>query len=286
MSSFEQIQAHTSGAVGMICPRAPLCPRPGGACSKGYTLLELLAVVVIIAAVAALAMPNLDRSTEDAELTLARANLAAVRDAIIGSAALPGLLADMRHVPGFRPVDMFPNLLLSPSRSPLPGEYPPFDVTIGKGWRGPYFKMFPQVQNTNPLHHGLFPAADDRRMAGDLTFAERGFFYDLTNSFYGVPLEHRALGDAWGNPIVLQVPPDEAFTNPTDAKRWRYARLVSAGPDGVLTTPRYDASELILQTRLDEARLAGRLSDGTLAARGDDLVLFLNRIDVYEAEEH
>ncbi len=57
-----------------------------------------------------------------------------------------------------------------------------------------------------------------------------------------------------GKLIVVQVPPASAFSgSPGDAKRFRYARLVSAGADGVLSTP------------LD--RLGGMLADGTARRR-------------------
>ena len=74
-----------------------------------------------------------------------------------------------------------------------------------------------------------------------------------------------------GNPAPEAFPitwqPETALDKRFARIRWRYARLVSAGPDGILSTPR--------------DLCAGRERD-SLAARGDDLVLFLNRAD--EAE--
>ncbi len=285
MSPPEPFQAQRFGSAVNFCScfsgKKGACLAIAGKRRSGYTLLELVVVMVIIAALAALVVPNLDRVADDAELTVARANLSTIREAITGSASASGYFADMRYVPGFDPLEFRLHDLLSDS---LPTK-PLYDITLNRGWRGPYLQRFPAVQNTNRLHEGLFPAANDRRRANDPTFFERGFFYDTVNSFYGLPGVQRSIGDAWGNPIILQVPPEEAFVTPSATKRWRYARLVSAGPDGVLSTPRYDASIPVLQTRRDEARLAGRLSDGTLVARGDDLVLFLNRVDVYEVEE-
>lgn len=128
-----------------------------------------------------------------------------------------------------------------------------------------------RVANLDPARDGKFPAAEDRRFAGDATFQSRGFFPGGATSPYGVAGD-LAAADPWGNPVVLQIPPPSAFAAPPDeAKQFHCARLVSAGPDGALSTP------------LD--RLAGRLADGTANVRGDDLVLFLNRADVYEPEE-
>lgn len=127
------------------------------------------------------------------------------------------------------------------------------------------------MQNLNAARNGAFPAADERRAIDDASFLQRGFYLDAATSPYGQPGD-LTVGDPWGNPIVIQVPAAAAFLGAaTPDKRLRYARLVSAGPDGVLTTP--------------TDRLGGLAADGTKAVRGDDLVQFLNRSDVYEPEE-
>ena len=257
----------------------------------GFTILELLVVLVVVAALASLALPLLDSQVEAAERTVARANLNAVREAIIGSSTAPGMVADMRYVPGFatsgfqyREWEMIPMLLdHDDTRLTTREVYPDYDVVTNRGWRGPYLERFPGVQNTDSERLGLFPAGTDRRSADDESFYERGFFYDAIYSHYGQP-GYRAIGDQWGNPIVLQIPPDEAFVTPSNEKRWRYARLVSAGPDGRLSTPRYDSSILDIDRRRRDARLAGLQPDGSTELRGDDLVLFLTRPDIYEEE--
>lgn len=233
----------------------------------GFTLLELVVVVVILAAVAALVLGNVDRSTDQAEATAARATLQTLREAFTGSTAGAGYLSDMKHVPGFAFANLRPHDLLSPSSYPA---FATFDRVANRGWRGPYLRNAQGVANTNAARNGRFPASGERRFANDQTFLARGFFYDASNSDYGAT-DDLAAADPWGNPIVLQIPPAAAFSQPTtDAGRFRFARLVSAGPDGALTTPR--------------DRLAGLLADGTMPTRGDDLVLFLDRADVYEAE--
>jgi type II secretory pathway pseudopilin PulG len=229
--------------------------------------MELLVVIVIIAALAGLVVSNIARTTDDAEAVAARATMQTIAEALTGSAAGSSYLADMKYVPAFSAANLRTHDLLSASS--YPAEL--FDPAKQRGWRGPYLRNAQGVQNTNTARNGTFPAGGERRTAGDATFLERGFFIDASTSPYGVTGD-LATADPWGNPIVVQVPPASAFAGPADdAKRFRYARLVSAGADGALTTPR--------------DRLGGLLADGTTAARGDDLVLFLNRSDTYEAEE-
>lgn len=235
--------------------------------SCGFTLMELLVVIVIIAALAAMVVSQVDSTRDQAELTVARADLQAVSEAIFGSAVGKGYLRDMKYVPGFRSVNLRPHDLFSPSSYPA---QPSYDAVANRGWRGPYLRKSSGVANTHLSLKGLFPASSDRRFTGDPTFLERGFYANAASSNYGFAGDF-PVADPWGNPIVIQVPPLMAFSGAADdAKRFLYVRLVSAGPDGALTTP--------------PDRLAGMLADGSQAARGDDLVLFPNRADVYETE--
>lgn len=225
-------------------------------------------VIVIVAALASMVVTMVERSREDAEATVARASMKTISEAILGSSAGVGYLGDMKYVPGFRSVDLRMQDLFSASNYPAHATY---DPVAARGWRGPYLLPGNGAANTEPARRGLFPEAGDRRFSGDATYLERGFFASASASSYGMPGD-LSLGDPWGNPIVIQIPPAAAFSGSlSDAKRFRYARLVSAGPDGELTTP--------------ADRLAGFHVDGTASARGDDLVLFLNRADVYEVEE-
>lgn len=239
---------------------------------SGFTLVEVVLVVAILAIVSSLVVLNVTKVQDSAEITIATTSLHTLRDAICGTAASPGYLADMKCVPGFQCMNLRVHDLFNPSSYPAFSSY---DPQTTRGWRGPYLQNTQPVRNTNAERGGLFPAADERRSAGDATFLARHFYYDAMHSYYGTTNE-MAMADLWGNPIVVQVPLIGAFSLPaSDMKRSRYARLVSAGPDGILQTP------------LDgpDGRLAGMRSTGTSESRGDDLVLFLNRPDTYEQEE-
>jgi prepilin-type N-terminal cleavage/methylation domain-containing protein len=240
-------------------------PRRRGSLRRaGFTLMEVLVVVVIIAAVAALIVSNVDGVQERAEAAASRATMKTLREALMGSAAGPGYVADMKHLPGFDLGKLQPHdLLFEPSQEFL------FQAAANRGWRGPYLRNAQGVANTNKDRGGRFPASGERRFDGDATFLDRGFFMTPSSSPYGVT-DQLTVADPWGNPIVIQVPPPAAFSAPTDAKRLKYTRLVSAGPDGYLNTP------------LD--RLAGMLPDGTATVREDDVVLFLDRADTYDSE--
>ena len=222
------------------------CRRTAG--TNGFTLVELTLVVAILAIVASLVVQGVGGMRGDAEQTVAVASLQAVREAFCGTAGAPGLLSDMKYVPGFSNSTMrIGDLPEAPTNY---SAFTNYDRLARRGWRGPYVQNVRLVENTNEALLGRFPAMVDRRCATDATFLERGFYaadYGTTND--------PAMADPWGNPIVLQMPTNA----PSDGECWRYARLVSAGPDGILQTP---GDDIPVRTN-----------------RGDDLVLFLNRAD-------
>lgn len=289
-----------------------------------FTLVELVSVVAILAVLAVFAASRVAGFASRAKITAAERELVLVRDAFVSAEG--GYIADMRGIPGFSLSYLrIANLLVSTNlygevidgTSRMRGlrvdddsldikglaparEFVSWSKERSRGWRGPYLKIFP----------GAFPARDGRRFPDDATAAERGFFPDVTGlrlpvefsrddvSVYGFPGEC-ALIDPWGNPYVLQIPPAQAFssvttTNVPDIVRFRYARVVSAGPDGILSTPCYtfnatndwreiginwmDARERMI------SRQGGLVDGGDRSLRGDDIVLFLNRNDVDEGE--
>lgn len=224
-------------------------------------MVELLVVMAVLSILAVVLLQDLGGVSGEARLIAAKATLHMVREAFCGTAGAAGYLADMKFVPGFSNSTMrIGHLLVAPTNYPAFANY---DTSSQRGWRGPYVQNVQPVANTNVALAGFFPLAGDRRSDADDTFFQRKFFPTDAPTAYGTTNDP-ALADPWGNPIVLQWPtnslPDEVLL--------RFARLVSAGPNGVLDTPR--------------DRLASRQADGTCTARVDDLVLFLNRADVFE----
>ena len=291
-----------------------------GCARNGFTLVELVIVVTIIAVIAMLAVSRFSTTAEKAKRTAAENDLKVLASAFTDPDH--GYLRDMRGIPGFSPAHLrLANLLVSTNlygtadglhgvrvddvRRPgcaRPEVFTRWNPESERGWHGPY------VRHAT----GAFPTAAGTRFASDASFSSRGFYPKLYGlrlpddflvglndcSVYGFPGEPAVL-DPWGNPYVLQIPPPQAFpdrmgsnTNLPDEVRFRYARIVSAGPDGRLDTPcfqpnttnRWATSWNERTRRL--SRQAGLIDGDDRSARGDDLVLFLTRNDIDEGEEN
>jgi len=271
----------------------------------GFTLTELILVIFILGSISGIATMRLGDVMDRTRIRAAAVDLTVLREGFTGSSASLGYLADISTLPGFSPAYLRVHNLLNPTNVIGRGGvilddgirrtgyvsyscFTNWNPETARGWRGPYVRLTAGVQNTEPSRAGLFPAPADRRTAGDTTFGERGFFpriqgYSTLLNAYGYAGE-QALADPWGNPYVLQIPPSEAFESSTEERRFHYARLVSAGPDGVLQTPCFTYASLNADSRR-MLRLAGRLATGSVESRGDDIVLFLDRPDSYERDE-
>ena len=224
----------------------------------GFTLVEMVTVVGILAVLALLVIQNVSFVRDDTEKTVTLTNLQAARDAFCGSGSTLGYLNDMSFDAVHSGTNTHVGYLLK-----QPPDSRAYDLVTRRGWHGPYLQNTRLVDNTNLELRGYFPATNDRRWTLDDTFGERGFYTNDNRVIYGATNE-LAMADPWGNPIVLQFPTNEL----TAEEKMRFARLVSAGPNGKLDTP------------LD--KLAGLETNGVVTRRGDDLILFLMRADIYE----
>jgi len=172
--------------------------------ARGATFVELLAVVVVLAVLAALVRGAIDRTADEAHAATTMTTITCVRDAIVGNpkhAACRGFKADVLAMPRHLEDLLRPPLWLAP-------ELLEYDVVKGVGWRGPY------------LRAPTFSYAVDPLSGFTLGYGEQGAL---------------VLHDAWSKPIVLQWP-DPDF-NGVDATDERYVRVVSAGPNKKLETP-------------------------------------------------
>ena len=279
------------------------------ASNRGFTLIELAIVLAVVALVAAVAAARHGLFLRNARITLAQKEMQGMRDAI------GGFLGDMERLPGFSPAYLrMANLLAATNLYALGGRradiestawsslhrapaaaFTSWDEELARGWRGPYL-----LSGGAAAPADVFPEPDARRDATDATFAERGFFPDvvhlslpddyLPNRPWGFPGEP-ALLDPWDDPYVLQVPPPQAFVNPSggladvgETERFRYARIVSAGPDGILSTPCFYSNTNATGSAWGPAQRRASIFAGRTEDRGDDLVLFLFREDAYHAD--
>ncbi len=296
---------------------------------KGFTLVELMLVVAVISVISVLAVQHFSRVMSEARIVAAKADLKTIRAAYVSEAngylrdmsGIPGFsYACLRIGNLFVPTNVFGNKVVSgnlygtqtrivrldsgietPEQCALERRahssvFTTWDSISRRGWRGPYLSS---------SSCKFFPRKGDVRFHGDATFEERNFFPPLLN--LRIPLEFKdstkasiygfvgepTLFDPWGNPYVLQIPPAQAFesvTNISDEICFSYARIVSAGPDGILSTPCFfpNATNWYASAWNEESRRMSRqagLIDGTnTTARGDDLVLFLLRTDVDEGD--
>lgn len=271
----------------------------------GFTLIELGIVVLILAIVSSLVAQRFAGIMRSSKIAVAECDMAAIRTAFLGSAGVPGYLDDMSSVPGFSPGYLrIANLLVAtnlfvfdresvhslPRREGFASAetFTNWNALSSRGWRGPYIGM-----NSARSQLVVFPSRSD-----EAAFENRGFFprlshlslpEDYCNGYvYGYPGEPTIL-DPWGNPYVLQIPPPQAFADNlgrldevSDERRFYYARIVSAGPDGFLSTPCFFANTNSVGSCWSESeRLCSRIA-GLPSDRGDDLVLFLNRADLPE----
>jgi len=243
----------------------------------GFTLIELLIVVAILAAMAGLIIPIFSESQETNTVQITQVTLSNVREALNGAATKQGYFSDMKYVPGYSLVNDGNSSTLDfhlghvVDRALFEGTGLQYNNETRRGWRGPYLQNellvhIVEADGSPSIRRGQYPDAGDRRTPTDTTFGSRGF----NNSTYGTAGE-RAIGDQWGNPIVVQIPVASG-TLPTPELRLRFARLVSAGPNGVLETP--------LNPLAGMMEVSGKVNT---AARGDDIILFVQRTDLYEA---
>ncbi|MBN2701796.1 MAG: hypothetical protein JXR29_10140 [Methylothermaceae bacterium] len=244
--------------------------------SLGFTLLELTVVLLVLIALAAVVLPYTQGTVSQAACQTTDATMAAVRDAIMGSASGPGYYSDMGgNFPAYDDsgnlkyhLHFLFNTSTTTGDSVHPSHLKNFKPNLALGWRGPYLQggggklVDPTKLNSNFSKVASNPPTNDQYVHFNHTATGSGSH----ESDYYV-LDHYR----WPNPIVLQVPDDSdvSIGKPElddDCSDYGYtdasmcARLVSAGPDGVLNT---------------------KIIDADASERGDDRVLFLRIPDPY-----
>jgi len=130
-------------------------------CLKGFSLLELVVVIALLAVVACLALPLLGSVRADAQMDAAKATLSAIRESILGSSDRPGYLADMKCVPGFQEARFRMHDLLDSSSYPSFSNFDPLPNAAGAGLICTIRNLF-----STPMKTGRpFSCRDERRFA-------------------------------------------------------------------------------------------------------------------------
>lgn len=224
----------------------------------GLTLLEIVVVVAILATLAGFLVPSLAQFSAQGKTTAAKASLAQIRDAIVGSGGQPGYFHDV----GTAPISLAD--LLSTAIPSAPSGIQPFDRDSNLGWRGPYILGGVAIDTAK---YNAFHAS----------FKNTSTVDDYDD--YVQDPDHVIL-DVWGNPIIIQrlkvsggtlyatkrADGTDVTIGATAAADGDYSRIISAGPDGIISTPLF--------------YLVGNAPYPLIADRGDDIVLFLFRGDV------
>lgn len=238
--------------------------------TSAFTLLEALVVLVVLVATTGVVILATESISEAAPQQTTSATLTEVRKTILSRyyadvGALPQSMADLLRRRVLFPPEV-PDLTGSPYADPA------------LGWRGPYM-----------LHSGATYAADPSRNF----VSEYGPITPLVTS---AP----ALLDGWANPVVLQIPNSVLDEDPAGSGSYvlksymedppgsglyvkvplresdvRHSRVISAGPNGVVDTPRLDVDTLgpVPPTPAQKAWFPPR------SQCGDDLVLYIQVTD-------
>jgi len=228
---------------------------------RGLTLLELLVVLAILIALATLIVPvisNLGRKSQDIST---RENLLRLQELILnryipdmGELPRPLLTSEGKDPSGVTRKNhpQLRYLFVNPDTETI-SKTTGATILSSRRWQGPYL-----------MHGGARYAIDHDTSSGavDRKFTDA---YGVGNATSGT---NQGFGgdptilDAWGRPVVLQEPDEtvDGFAPTTEEKT--YARLVSAGPNGIIDTP--------LTALMPNA-----------VERGDDIIVFLYRHDEY-----
>jgi prepilin-type N-terminal cleavage/methylation domain-containing protein len=197
---------------------------------RGLTLLELVVVLVILVALAAIVVPLAGNLVGDSREDVTRQSLKEIRNVIANmywddmyeSLPWPDQAVIDAGQRANHPQLCF--LLVNPEtyqdeNAGTADDQQTFDPNYRRGWRGPY--LTPRQGSTYGID------------------ASRGF-----SNYYGENGDP-GIFDAWGNPIVIQNPGLSPNGNED-------VRIVSAGPDGELHIPRTTATTALSDAVIDD----------------------------------
>lgn len=174
---------------------------------RAFSLVELLAVLVILVAVAGVVLPTFGNAVSDAKRISTQESLQRVRQVIVGSPEAPGYFTHARDYPA-RMAYLFSDI-----------DFAGYDPVTKTGWNGPYLlnpvvvvEKYTTIPSDQPQCF-LVIAGEESTKPLDVSF--NAYLQD----------DEVVLLDAYGNPILVQ--------NHTVGLN-RRVRLLSAGSNGVI----------------------------------------------------
>ena len=146
-----------------MTPASDFRPRPAARLRRGFTLIELMVVLVIIGVLAALIVPNVLDRTDDARATAARADINNLMQ------ALKLYKLDNQRYPS--PEQGLDALIKKPTAGSVPPNWRPYlDKLPADPWGRPYQYLFPGVKG----EIDLFSLGADAQAGGDGKNADIG----------------------------------------------------------------------------------------------------------------
>jgi prepilin-type N-terminal cleavage/methylation domain-containing protein len=205
----------------------------------GFTLLEMVIVLGIIAVLAAIILPTGMNALREADLTKANADLSEIAAALtqffsslryMPACSSPGVGADCdpRYGTGASDNNNLKFLAIIEGSGDPSGKYPP-EGTLTTPW------AFGSADETAAAKNNAFNHLVINNPNGDATVAEALKDYSETGSRrWKGPYAARFGLDPWGNAYIVSIGAMEKDGSKivTNAKAW----IISAGPNGVLET--------------------------------------------------
>lgn len=191
---------------------------------RGFTLVELLAVIALISVIAAGASLALGGVREDAQAQLAQVEMLEIKKALQQFKRDVGYYPKTEH-----PADFGPLMINEDADNDGDPDYRPWNPDTARGWRGPYLTR---------EGNGYVDIGNDLKADGDGKPSEGTIerHYAAADPFLSMPDGNYFIWRPCANESSAACDPYTEYGRPYylfDLDQPARARIVSSGPDGV-----------------------------------------------------